>query len=97
VNPGLPLELHDDSYPGGKVFNDAAFTPAPAGQHGNLGRNVLRGSGASQADIAVQRRFHVTNGVDLVLRAEMFNVLNHANFGSPSGDLSSPLFGRSTS
>jgi hypothetical protein len=31
-----------------------------------------------------------------MFRAEMFNVFNHANFGSPIGDLSSPLFGRST-
>jgi hypothetical protein len=96
VNPGVPLELHDDAYPGGRVFNKAAFTPAPAGHQGNLGRNVLRGFGASQADIAVQRRFHVSHSAGLMFRAEMFNVFNHANFGSPIGDLSSPLFGRST-
>jgi hypothetical protein len=31
-----------------------AFTAAPAGQQGDLGRNVLRGFDAAQADIAVQ-------------------------------------------
>jgi len=46
VNPGVPLELEGTRYPGGKAFNRAAFTPAPGGQQGNLGRNVLRGFGA---------------------------------------------------
>lgn len=96
LNPGVPLELHGEQYPGGKVFNKAAFTAAPAGEQGSLGRNVLRGFGASQADVAVQRRFRVADQVGLSLRAEMFNVFNHANFGPPNGDLSSPLFGRST-
>jgi hypothetical protein len=53
------------------------------------------GFGANQADVALQRRFHVTEKGTLALRVEMFNVFNHANFGPPNGDLSSPLFGRS--
>jgi len=35
------------------VFNKDAFVAAPAGQRGNFGRNVLRGFGASQADVAL--------------------------------------------
>jgi hypothetical protein len=96
VNVGVPLELHGEQYAGGKILNRAAFTAAPAGQQGSLGRNVLRGFGAWQADVALQRRFGITGGVGLLVRAEMFNVFNHANFGPPNGDLSSPLFGRST-
>src|SRR5262249_8944487 len=45
LNPGVPLELFGPGYPGGKIFNKAAFTAAPAGQQGNFGRNVLRGFG----------------------------------------------------
>jgi outer membrane receptor protein involved in Fe transport len=96
VNPGEPLELYGDQYPGGKIFNKAAFSAAPAGQQGDFGRNVLRGFGAWQADVALQRRFHVSEKVGLSFRAEFFNVFNHPNFGSPNRDLSSPLFGRST-
>ena len=96
VRPGVPFELDGEQYPGDKIFNTAAFTAAPAGQQGNLGRNVLRGFGASQADLAVQRQFHVTGKVGLRLRAEFFNIFNESNFGSPNSDLSSPLFGRST-
>jgi hypothetical protein len=96
VRPGVPLELFGEQYPGGKIFNPAAFVAAPAGQQGGLGRNVLRGFGASQADLAVQRQFHVTDRVAVRVRAEFFNVFNQPNFGSPNFDLSSPLFGRST-
>ena len=31
VNPGVPLELYGSGYPGSKIFNRAAFTPAPTG------------------------------------------------------------------
>jgi hypothetical protein len=92
------LERRPDGagYPGGKIFNSAAFTSAPDGQQGNLGRNVLRGFGASQADIGLQRQFRVTEKVGLQFRAEFFNIFNHPNFGSPNNDLTSPLFGHST-
>src|SRR5262249_21704409 len=77
-------------------FNRAAFTPAPVGTQGNLGRNVLRGFGATQADIAFQRIFRVTEGTGLRFRAEFFNILNHPNFANPINSLPSPMFGRST-
>ena len=73
----------------------AAFTPAPKGQQGDFGRNVLRGFGATQADVAVQRPFHVTEDVGLLFRSEFFNIFNHPNFGSPNNNLTSPLFGHS--
>jgi hypothetical protein len=96
VNPGVPLELYGDGYPGGKIFNKAAFTPAPTGQQGNLGRNAMRGFGATQADIGLQRIFRIAEQANLRFRAEFFNILNHPNFGSPNNSLPSPLFGRST-
>jgi hypothetical protein len=96
LNPGVPLELFGSQYPGGKIFNRAAFTPAPKGQQGAFGRNVLRGFGATQADVTVQRQFHVTENVSLLFRSEFFNIFNHPNFGSPNNSLTSPLFGHST-
>ena len=94
--PGVPLELFGPQFPGGKIFNKAAFAAAPAGQQGNLGRNVLRGFGAWQADVALQRRFQLSENVGLRFRAEFFNLFNHPDFGSPTNTLTSPLFGRST-
>ncbi|HKQ40803.1 MAG TPA: TonB-dependent receptor, partial [Verrucomicrobiae bacterium] len=96
VNPGEPLELHGPQFPGGKIFNGAAFTASPAGQQGNFGRNVLRGFAAAQADVGLQRQFHVTEKAGLRFRAEFFNIFNHPNFGNPNNVLTSPLFGRST-
>ena len=96
VNPGVPLELFGPQYPGGKIFNSAAFSEPPPGQQGNFGRNVLRGFGATQFDVALQRQFNFTENVGLRFRAEFFNIFNHPNFGSPNNDLTSPLFGHST-
>ena len=94
--PGVPLELYGSQYPGGKIFNIAAFTVPPKGQQGDFGRNVLRGFGATQVDLAVQRQFHITEQLELRFRAEFFNIFNHPNFGSPTNTLSSPLFGYSS-
>lgn len=96
VITGVPLELFGSQFPGGKIFNRAAFTAAPAGQQGNFGRNVLRGFGAWQADVALQRKFQLTERVSLRFRSEFFNIFNHPNFGSPVNSLTNPLFGRST-
>jgi hypothetical protein len=51
-------------------------------RQGNLGRNVLRGFGVTQIDLAVRRQFNFTERWNLQFSAEMFNVLNHPNFGS---------------
>jgi hypothetical protein len=96
LNAGVPLEFHGSQFPGGKIFNRAAFTAAPAGTQGNFGRNVLRGFGAWQADVGVQRQFQLTENLGLRFHAEFFNIFNHPNFGSPTNLLTSPLFGRST-
>ena len=96
VNPGLPLEIEGPQYPGGKIFNKDAFTAVAGGQQGTFGRNVLRGFHASQADVALQRQFHLTESVGLRFRAEFFNIFNNANFGNPVNNLTSAQFGRST-
>lgn len=96
IIPGVPLEIHGSQFPGGKILNRAAFSPAPAGTQGNFGRNVLRGFGAWQADVGVQRQFQLNENLRLRFRAEFFNIFNHPNFGSPINVLTSPLFGRST-
>jgi Carboxypeptidase regulatory-like domain/TonB dependent receptor len=96
IKPGLPLVLYGSQYPGGKAFNPGAFIPAPNGQQGDLGRNVLRGFGAWQADLGLQKQCHMTDKIALRFRAEFFNIFNHPNFGSPDNTLTSPLFGQST-
>jgi hypothetical protein len=66
-------------------------------RQGNLGRNALRGFGAWQWDLAVHRDFPIHESLLLQFRAEMFNVLNHPNFGAPDGFTGDTgLFGLST-
>jgi hypothetical protein len=96
VVPGVPLVLYGSQYPGGKAFNPAAFTPPPTAQQGDFGRNVLRGFGAWQADVAFQRQFQLTEKVGLHFRGEFFNLFNHPNFGPPDNNLTDALFGQST-
>ena len=78
------------------------FCPPPTDANGNLlrqgdlGRNALRGFGAAQWDFAVHREFPIREQLKLQFRAEVFNILNHPNFGAPVGDISLPNFGLST-
>lgn len=85
---------------GGKGFNPAAFTDPPfdpntgiALRQGDVPRNFLRGFGATQWDFAIHREFPIHESLKLQFRAEMFNVLNHPNFGPPSGAYNSAQFG----
>ena len=66
-------------------------------RQGTLGRNALRGFPFWQIDFALQRQFALTKRVMLQLRADVFNLLNHPNFGNPHGALHDPLFGTATS
>jgi hypothetical protein len=99
---GQPLWMPDSAAPGGKVLNPAAFVPVPAplgqvGAQGSLGRNVPTGFGMWQADLALRREFRLAENRGILLRLEVFNALNHANFGDPVKFLDSPVFGFSTS
>jgi hypothetical protein len=104
---GQPFYLYGPQYPGGKALNPAAFTAPPLDpgtgfpvSQGTLPRNALRGFGATQWDFAAHREFPIHESLKMQFRAEMFNVLNHPNFGSPVGNLGgpgalTPLFGQS--
>jgi Carboxypeptidase regulatory-like domain len=101
---GQALYLYGPQYPGGKALNAAAFTPPPLDpathlpiREGNLGRNSLRGFGATQWDFAAHRDLPIHESLKLQFRAEFFNVLNHPNFGPPVSNLTNTAqFGQST-
>jgi len=100
---GQPLYLTGPQYPGGKAFNPAAFADPPVdpatgnpSRQGNTPRNLLRGFGAAQWDLGVHRDFVFREPLRLQFRAELFNVLNHPNFGPPSGAFGEGGFGLSS-
>jgi hypothetical protein len=101
--PGQPLYLNGSQYPGGKAFNPAAFTDPPVDpttglplRQGDISRNLLRGFGAIQWDFAAHRDFSICEPLHLQFRAEMFNVMNHPNFGQPNGFFGTGGFGLSS-
>ena len=93
--PGVPFYIADPNAGSGWIINKAAFS-IPASGQGDLGRNALRGFAASQVDFTLRRRFALSARFSLRASADMFNIFNHPNFGSPVNYLTSPLFGQST-
>jgi hypothetical protein len=84
VVSGQPYWLAAPTQPAGKVLNPAAFTRPLPGQTGDFPVNGLRGEfSLNQTDLALRRRFNLTERVKLDIRAEYFNVFNHPMFGAP--------------
>lgn len=99
-----PNRIASGSLPSGtrsinEWFNPAAFViPSPAA-YGNAGRNILRGPGITDIDAALSKYFRLgqSDSRRLQLRWEVFNTLNHTNFGLPVSSLDSPAVGSITS
>ena len=84
VVPGQPSWIPDPTQPAGRALNPAAFSLPPPGVQGDYPRNSLRSPyGIDQTDLALRRRFNVTERIKLDVRAEYFNVFNHPMFGAP--------------
>lgn len=66
-------------------FNTAAFVTQARGTFGNAGRNILVGPGYVNVDTAVQRTFPIVERVNLLVRAEAFNIFNKVNYLNPLG------------
>jgi hypothetical protein len=94
--PGVPVWIADPNVADGKRINPAAFSRPVGTLQGNLGRNALRGFGASQVDLSLRRQFKLYERLSLQARADFFNIFNHPNFGPPTNYMTSPLFGQAT-
>lgn len=66
-------------------FDVSAFPPVPAQSYlfGNSGRNILDGPGRIETNLNLSKNFAVREQTNLQVRWEVFNILNHANFGLP--------------
>ena len=67
-----------------QYFNPSAFIQPLPGTYGNVGRNTLEAAGLVSTDIAVARKFSLSERLNLQFRAEIFNLFNHTNFNSPN-------------
>jgi hypothetical protein len=67
-------------------FDPAAFLAPPnhSGFYGNLGRDTLTGPGLATWDLSVLKDTRIHEHFNLQFRAELFNILNRANFNTPN-------------
>jgi len=102
LKPGRPLYLHGPQFPGGRAFNggpnamDPAFVLPGGSGPGDAPRNQVRDFGDYQFNAAFQRELHLYKEFNLQMRAEAFNVFNHANFGYVDPVLTNQFFGQAT-
>jgi hypothetical protein len=76
----------------GHWFNTAAFIapPSQSGFYGNLGRDTYTGPNLVTWDFSVLKDTKIHERVNLQFRAEIFNLLNRANFNTPNLILFTP-------
>jgi hypothetical protein len=76
----------------GKWFNPAAFIapPSASGFFGNVGRDTYVGPGLATWDFSVLKDTAIRERLNLQFRAEIFTLLNRANFNTPSLIVSTP-------
>jgi hypothetical protein len=65
-------------------FNPNAFLLPIPGTYGSLGRGVYTGPGLGELDLSAFKNTPLSERINLQFRAEFFNLLNRANFASPS-------------
>jgi len=65
-------------------MGSAVMTPQEPGTFGNMRRNILRTPGFYNWDASVTKLVKFNERLNMQLRAEFFNVLNHANFYASS-------------
>jgi hypothetical protein len=76
-------------------LNSAAFKAPALGTFGNLGPGTVFGPSSWTINAGLSRIFKVKEAQTIEFRAEGTNILNHANFQNPSGNLNnSQTFGR---
>ncbi|MDT5157467.1 MAG: hypothetical protein QOC61_546 [Acidobacteriota bacterium] len=76
--PGQPIYLSNADKT--LYLNPAAFSVPALGTFGNLSRGLVRQPSITNVDFSMNKNFAVTERTRLQLRAEFFNLLNHASF-----------------
>jgi len=75
----------------GWIQNAGNFLLNPGNALGNLGRNVVIGPGFNNWDLAIVKTTKITERVSWQIRADAFDLLNHANFTQPTQNAAYPL------
>jgi outer membrane receptor protein involved in Fe transport len=92
-NPNPPTfgPITDPNNPGGGLPPLVCFN-----LRGNAGRNIMNGPGITSLDFSVFKNNHIrriSENFNVQFRVEMFNIINHPNFGPPGpGDGNTDIF-----
>ncbi len=95
IVPGQNISLPASQRTPDHWFNTAAFNDPTPYTFGNAGRDTIPGPGNEVVDGALRRAFPITEQATISFRAEVFNALNHPNFGIPGPYVDfGPIFGK---
>ncbi len=93
-----PRKYYANLGSGAYWFNPNAFSNANednyGSPYGSFHRNSLRGPHVTNLDFEVAKTTKLTEALSMQLRAELFNVLNHAEFRLPDTNIHSGSFGQ---
>jgi hypothetical protein len=78
---------------GKAYFNTTLFSNEQLGQFGDSRRRFFHGPGLNNFNMALLKTTRITEGKELQLRLEAFNLFNHAQFMNPTGEINSSQFG----
>jgi hypothetical protein len=79
------------------VFPKSNFTVPTLGTEGNERWGQFRNPGYADTDVSLSKDTRITERLRMQLRFEFYNVFNRVNLNGVNANLSSSLFGRSTS
>ena len=79
--------------PSGLFLNPAAYTAPLAGQWGNAGRDSITGPASSRLNTSMARTFRLGDRLNLDLRIDSTNPLNHVTFTTWNTTVNSAQFG----
>jgi len=96
--PDLVGPIHYNPRNPDRYFDPSAFALPPgyaAGEAaalggafvGNAARGILIGPGSATLDLVLDKRFRISEEVNLQFRSEFYNALNRVNFGTPNGNV----------
>lgn len=83
-----PLRRLDPREGGHLAFDPASFAQPEPGRIGNSPRSVCCGPGINNWDLALMKTLQASERWKLQFRAELFNVVNHAQFAKVDGNIS---------
>jgi hypothetical protein len=82
---------------GTQASSTAATAPTVYTALGTMQRNAFTGPGFADLDLSGEKDTKIREGLSFNLRVDAFDILNHPNFGQPSGNVQSSSFGQITS